>query len=114
MAFPKKQTHTIVVAGETYLWHRSKRFEAQNRWTVVQKRGTAGQLLMFDPYHYDLSLGAGAVRHAIEFALAHGWTPDRPAHPMKLRYNGAEFPGEAFTVLPPDARIADNEGEEHA
>ena len=107
MALPRKNTHTIVVRGEIYLWHRSRRFETHNRWTAIRKKDTEGQLLLLDPYHHDLSFGAGAVHKAIEFALAHGWTPERKGKPVKVRYKGDDCQGEQFTVLPPGASISD-------
>jgi hypothetical protein len=107
MTLPRKDTHTINVGGELYSWHRSRRFERHNRWTVIRKKDPEGQFLLLDPYHHDLSFGAGAAAKAIEFAMAHGWTPEKRGTPMKLRYNGDNFHGEPFTVLLPEATLSD-------
>ncbi len=107
MAFTKKHTYTIVVQGDTYSWHRSRRFEWHNRWTAIRKKDSEGQLLLLDPYHHDFTLGAGDVAKAIAFALGHGWTPERKGKPMKLRYNGDDFDGEPFTQLPSRTQLSD-------
>src|SRR5689334_13914547 len=102
MALPRKQTHTITVGGERHLWHRSPAFESDSRWTVIQKLGCTGQLLMLDPYAA-WSFGPGSVQRAVDFALAHGWTPAAKAPPMKLRSAGWHEAVEDFTILPAEA-----------
>src|SRR3954464_9833130 len=107
MAFPKKNTRKITVAGSVYLWHLNEDFDIHNTWMVITRQGIQGQLLYVDPYHHDLLIGPGAVSRAIDFALSAGWEPAHKKQPMRLRYNGDDFNGSPFMVLPDNAKIGE-------
>lgn len=107
MTFPKRGTRKITIAGETYLWRLCKAFTIRDCWLVIGKQGELGQPLYLDPYHHDLLIGPATVRRAIEFAYTVGWTPVARRPPMKLDYNGDDFDGPPFTVLPHDAKPND-------
>jgi hypothetical protein len=107
MSFPKRNTRQITIADEVYLWHLNQDFDLRNTWLVIAKRGIQGQLLYLDPYHHDLLIGPGSVRRAIEFAHSVGWEPAVKKQPMRLRYNGDDFSGPPFAVLPENARIGE-------
>ena len=110
MALPKKGTRIIDVEGVLYLYHSRFSYDTGNRWTVVQKKDTAGQILCLDPF--SIPFGPAGVRKAIEFALAHGWAPEAKGKPLKLRYNGDNFDGELFTILPPGTTLMDTATDE--
>ena len=81
MAWPKKNTRTVIVGGEAYQWQFDERY-CLSRWTVIGKKGASGQLLFLDPYW--LSDSPGQVCKAISFALAAGWEPHRKQKPLKI------------------------------
>jgi len=91
MAFPRKDTRRLSVDGIPYVWHLNKDWDVRTRWIVVRREVFgAGQLLMVDPYHHDLLPTRGTVSRAIQFALSHGWHPERKAAPLRLSFAGRE------------------------
>ena len=81
MAWPKKNTRSVVVNGEAYQWHWDPR-QSLYRWVVIRKKAAEGQLLFLDPYF--LSTTPGMVCQAISFALVSGWEPYQKLKPIKL------------------------------
>lgn len=81
MAWPKKNTRTVVVSAEVYQWHGDPS-KVLYSWIVIGKKSADGQLLFLDPYW--LSTTPGQVCQAISFALTSGWEPHRRKRPMRL------------------------------
>jgi hypothetical protein len=98
MAFPEKNTRTIIVDGVKYLWHLNHNFDLRNSWIVVKREESNGQMLWIDPYCHDLLLTPNSVAQAIRFALNNDWNPDHKAHPLRLTYDQ-----DAFEVVPEDS-----------
>ena len=91
----------ISVLGHRFLWtlRGNTLFGRPTRHIVVRSPERAGHLLV-DPYPWELEIRPATVAHAIEFALSHGWDPNRRGPPMTLGYRQ-----EAFLVLPRGVRF---------
>jgi len=96
VTFPKRDTRSVSVDGNRYLWHLNSDFDVHNRWVVVSQGGASRPLLFIDPYHHDFSF-PGTVVLGIRFAIAQGWSTDDGPDAMRLRWDGKDF-----AVLPPD------------
>jgi hypothetical protein len=86
MAFPKKNTRSIIVDSITYLWHRNHDFEIHTSWIVVQQKDIRGQLLLVDAYHSP-GFGPAAVADAIRYALLQGWHSAMRGKPFRVFYD---------------------------
>ncbi len=102
MAWPRKNTRTVVISSEVYQWHWDPR-QSLYRWVVIRKKSADGQLLFLDPYF--LSTTPGMVCQAIAFALAAGWKPCQKDKPIRLgsRLLDPDTFTFGFNFLPDDA-----------
>ncbi|MEM7538947.1 MAG: hypothetical protein AAF639_42715 [Chloroflexota bacterium] len=100
-------THTykrkIVVGDIAYEWciRGNSLFDAKGLITIY-KPTVRGQTLYLDGHSWHLEVRPQTIRVAIDFALEHGWMPDRKGASMYLGHDE-----DGFILLPPEIRSTD-------
>ncbi|GJM25526.1 MAG: hypothetical protein DHS20C16_19410 [Phycisphaerae bacterium] len=101
MAWPKKHTRRIRINNREWLWHISGGGTwAETPITVGIEEGR--YVFHIDPYAHDLDITPSMIRHAIEWALAEGWSPEEG--PIRSMAYSDET--HSFYWLPSGARYA--------
>ena len=75
MAWPRKNTRTIQIDGESFLWHISGN-QLDSKETVITVGKDGFKFLLFiDPYPWDFEITPSSISKAVRWALDQGWTP---------------------------------------
>lgn len=75
MAWPKRNTRTITVDGEQYLWHVSGNQIDCKETVITVGKDEQKHLLFIDPYPWDFEITPLSISKAVRWALGQGWTP---------------------------------------
>lgn len=96
MTLPKRHNRHITVDSEVYRWYL-KGNEITKGWKhiAIQHSTISGQLLLLDPFPWQVEIRPQTIRDVIVFALEHGWSPKSAEKPLYIGHDG-----ESFIVLP--------------
>lgn len=108
MAFPKEGTRVIhLTCGQAFVCHLSPRWFEKTHWIAVREAGKDGQLLLLNPWHFDIVPSVGTIRRGIRAGFRHGWQPEAHLAPLHLEYDGTDF----VPVAPPHANRSEKQGD---
>ena len=77
MAWPKKGTRTLVIEGESFLWHYSGHCPFCSADVFTVGRGGQPFVLFIDPTPWGFELKPSSVVAAIRWGLNNGWSPEK-------------------------------------